>query len=279
MLIAVHCEDEETIKKNTMLYTEKFPNGIPPHCHPLIRSHQACFLSSSKAVELAKKTGARLHIFHLSTAEETELFSNNIPLTEKKITAEVCVHHLTFTDEDYQTKGNLIKWNPAIKTQNDKNALWKALLEDKIDVIATDHAPHTLEEKQNPYASCPSGAPMVGHSLYVMIEHFKNGKISLEKIVEKMAHNPAIIFKIKNRGFIRENYKADLVLIDIDSAEKWEVKKENLFYQCQWSPLEGTSFHSKITHTFVNGHLAFENGIISDIPKGERLLFNTEKND
>ena len=213
-------------------------------------------------------------MFHLSTAIETDLFRNDIPLKEKKITAEVCVHHLTFTNEDYETKGNLIKWNPAVKTLKDKDGLWEALLDDRIDVIATDHAPHTLEEKQNVYIKCPSGAPLVQHSLVVMLENFRNGKITLEKIVEKMCHNPAILFRIEKRGFVREGYKADLVLVDLD--ENWTVNKENILYKCGWSPLEGTEFHSKVTHTFVNGNLVYENGKISEEKFGERLLFEIE---
>lgn len=271
MLIAVHCEDESTIRKNTEIYKEKFGEDIPMKYHHLIRSEEACYLSSSKAVELAKKTGARLHIFHVSTAKETELFQNNIPLKDKKITAEVCVHHLTFTNEDYETKGTLIKWNPAVKTEKDKVGLWEALLDDRIDIVATDHAPHTWEEKQNVYTKAPSGAPLVQHSLVAMIEHFKKGKISLEKIVEKMCHNPAILFQIEKRGFVKEGFKADLVLVDLD--DEFTVSKENILYKCGWSPLEGTTFHSKITHTFVNGNLVFENGKVSEEKFGERLLF------
>lgn len=271
MLIAVHCEDESTIRKNTEIYKEKFGEDIPMMYHHLIRSEEACYLSSSKAVELAKKTGARLHIFHVSTAKETELFQNNIPLKDKKITAEVCVHHLTFTNEDYETKGTLIKWNPAVKTEKDKVGLWEALLDDRIDIVATDHAPHTWEEKQNVYTKTPSGAPLVQHSLVAMIEHFKKGKISLEKIVEKMCHNPAILFQIEKRGFVKEGFKADLVLVDLD--DEFTVSKENILYKCGWSPLEGTTFHSKITHTFVNGNLVFENGKFSEEKFGERLLF------
>ena len=271
MLIAVHCEDESTIRKNTEIYKEKFGEDIPMMYHHLIRSEEACYLSSSKAVELAKKTGARLHIFHVSTAKETELFQNNIPLKDKKITAEVCVHHLTFTNEDYETKGTLIKWNPAVKTEKDKDGLWEALLDDRIDIVATDHAPHTWEEKQNVYTKTPSGAPLVQHSLVAMIEHFKKGKISLEKIVEKMCHNPAILFQIEKRGFVKEGFKADLVLVDLD--DEFTVSKENILYKCGWSPLEGATFHSKITHTFVNGNLVFENGKVSEEKFGERLLF------
>ena len=272
MLIAVHCEDEATIRKNTESFKEQFGDEIPVTAHHLIRSEEACYISSSKAIELAKKTGARLHIFHLSTAKEMELLRNDIPLKEKKITAEVCVHHLTFTNEDYETKGNFIKWNPAVKTQKDKDGLWEALLEDRIDVIATDHAPHTLEEKSQNYLKAPSGGPLVQHALNVMLENFKNDKISLEKIVEKMCHNPAILFQIEKRGFIKEGFKADLVLVDLN--EKYTVAKENILYKCGWSPFEGTEFHSKITHTFVNGFLAFENGKVSEEKYGERLLFD-----
>ena len=271
MPICVHCEDEKTIRENTEKYQKQYGDDIPGKFHHLIRSEEACYISSSKAVELAKKTGARLHIYHLSTAKEMQLFQNDIPLKDKKITAEVCVHHLHFTNEDYETKGTLIKWNPAVKTQNDKDSLWEALLDDRIDVIATDHAPHTLEDKDNVYTKCPSGAPLVQHSLIVMLEYFKKGKISLEKIVEKMCHNPAILFEIEQRGFIREGYKADLALLDLDS--QWTVSGENILYRCGWSPLEGSQFSSKVTHTFVNGHLAFENGKISEEKHGERLLF------
>ena len=275
MLIAVHCEDEATIRENTQKYLVEYGEDIPVKFHHLIRSEEACYKSSSKAVELAKKTGARLHVFHLSTAKEMELFRNDIPLKDKKITAEVCVHHLTFTNEDYDTKGGLIKWNPAVKTQKDKDALWEALLDDRIDVIATDHAPHTWEEKQNVYTKCPSGAPLVQHSLVVMLENFKKGKISLERIVEKMAHNPAILFRIEKRGFIKEGYKADLVLVDLNQS--WKVEKENILYKCGWSPLEGAEFHSKVTHTFVNGNLVYENGKINEEKFGERLLFEVEE--
>lgn len=271
MPICVHCEDEKTIRENTEKYQKQYGDDIPVKFHHLIRSEEACYISSSKAVELAKKTGARLHIYHLSTAKEMQLFQNDIPLKDKKITAEVCVHHLHFTNEDYETKGTLIKWNPAVKTQNDKDRLWEALLDDRIDVIATDHAPHTLEEKDNVYTKCPSGAPLVQHSLIVMLEYFKKGKISLQKIVEKMCHNPAILFDIEQRGFIREGYKADLVLVDLNG--KWTVSRENILYKCGWSPLEGTEFSAKVTHTFVNGHLALDNGKISEEKHGERLLF------
>ncbi len=271
MLIAVHCEDEATIRKNTEIFKGKYGEDVPVTAHHLIRSEEACYISSSKAIELAKKTGARLHIFHLSTAKEMELFRNDIPLKEKKITAEVCVHHLTFTNEDYEIKGNFIKWNPAVKTQKDQDGLWEALLDDRIDIIATDHAPHTFEEKSQKYLQAPSGGPLVQQALNVMFENYKNNKISLEKIVEKMCHNPAILFQIEKRGFIKEGFKADLVLVDLN--EKYTVSKENILAKCGWSPFEGTEFHSKITHTFVNGFLAYENGIVSEEKHGERLLF------
>ncbi len=223
MLIAVHCEDEATIKANLEKYKEEYGEDIPVTAHHLIRSEEACYLSSSKAIELAKKTGARLHVFHLSTAKEMELFTNKIPLEEKMITAEVCVHHLWFTNDDYATKGNFIKWNPAVKTATDRDALWKALLDDTIDVIATDHAPHTLEEKSQKYLNAPSGGPLVQHAVVAMFEAFHQGKISVEKIVEKMAHNPAKIFKIEKRGFIKEGFYADLVIVD--PAKPWSVNK------------------------------------------------------
>ncbi len=271
MPICVHCEDEATIRKNTEIYKEQYGEDIPVKFHHLIRSEEACYLSSSKAIELAKKTGAKLHVYHLSTAKEMELFRNDIPLKEKKITAEVCVHHLHFTNEDYETKGSLIKWNPAVKTEMDKNGLWEALLDDRIDVIATDHAPHTLQEKDNKYLSCPSGAPLVQYSLPVMFEYFKKGKITLEKVVEKMCHNPAILFEIEKRGYVKEGYKADLVIINPNA--EITVLKENILSKCGWSPLENETFHSEITHTFVNGFLAYENGKVSSEKHGERLLF------
>ena len=240
--------------------------------HPLIRSAEACYLSSSKAIDLAKKTGARFHVFHLSTGIETALFRNDIPLKNKKITAEVCLHHLWFSDEDYANKGSLIKWNPAVKTAEDRVKLWEAFLDDRIDVLATDHAPHTLEEKDNNYVNAPSGGPLVQHALPAMLEKYHEGIISLEKIVEKMCHNPAILFEIKKRGYIREGYFADLVIADLDN--KWIVTKENIAYKCQWSPFEGTTFRSKISHTFVNGHLAYENGKFSEKRNAKRLTFN-----
>lgn len=272
LLIAAHCEDEKTIQDNLKKYIKTFGEDIPVALHPQIRSAEACYISSSKAVALAKETGARLHVFHLSSAEETNLFTNKIPLSEKKITAEVCIHHLWFNDTDYEEKGSLIKWNPAVKSKKHQNALWKALLDDRIDVIATDHAPHTLEEKRQVYTKSPSGAPMVQHALPTLIEFYKKDKISLEKIVEKTAHNPAILFQINKRGFIREGYYADLVLIDL--AKPWTVNKDNILYKCGWSPLEGTTFTSRITHTFVNGNIIYKNGVFNDEIKGQRLEFD-----
>ncbi|MCG8183351.1 dihydroorotase [Tenacibaculum piscium] len=273
MLISVHCEDEATIRKNTEEYVAKYGDDIPLKYHPIIRSEEACYLSSSKAIELAKKTGARLHVFHLSTAKETHLFRNDIPLEEKKITAEVCVHHLWFTDKDYDEKGTHIKWNPAVKSQKDKDGLWKALLDDRIDVIATDHAPHTLEEKDNVYTKAPSGGPLVQHAVTAIFEKVKQGVISVEKAVEKMCHNPAKLFRVEKRGFIKEGYFADLVLID--NNQNWTVSKDNILYKCGWSPFEGTEFSSKITHTFVNGNLMFANGVFDENTKGKRLEFKT----
>jgi len=272
MLIAVHCEDEATVKKNLDTYLKEYGDDIPIELHPKIRSEEACYLSSSKAIALAKKTGARLHVFHLSTAKETKLFTNKVPLEKKQITAEVCVHHLWFDESDYKSKGTFIKWNPAVKTKKDQEGLWKALLNDKIDVIATDHAPHTKEEKQQVYTKAPSGGPLVQHALPAMLQAYRQEKISIEKIVEKMCHNPAKIFKIEKRGFIKKGYYADLVLVDVSSP--WTVTKDNILYKCGWSPFEGTTFYSKITHTFVNGHLAYQNNVFNNTQKGKRLQFN-----
>ena len=272
LLISVHCEDEKTIKDNLEIYLDKYGDDIPIEMHPKIRNEEACYISSSKAIELAKKTGARLHVFHLSTKKETNLFSNDKPLLEKKITAEVCVHHLWFSEEDYKTKGTRIKWNPAVKSKKDRDGLWEALLDDRIDVIATDHAPHTIEEKRNKYTQAPSGGPLVQHALVALLEMYHNGKISLEKIVEKACHNPAILFQIKERGYIREGYKADLVLVDLKNP--WTVHKENILYKCQWSPFEGTTFKSKVTHTFVNGILTYENFKFPNKSIPQRLTFN-----
>ena len=272
LLISTHCEDEATIKKNLDAAIAIYGDAIPIEKHPEIRSEQACYISSSQAIALAKKTGARLHVFHLSTAKETKLFDKKKSLKDKKITAEVCVHHLWFTDEDYPSKGTKIKWNPAVKTKKDREGLWKALNEGRIDVIATDHAPHTLEEKDNVYTKAPSGGPLVQHALEALFEMQRKGYITVEKLVEKVAHNPAILFEIKDRGYIRKGYKADLVLINPNAP--WTVTKENIAYKCGWSPFEGTTFRARVTHTFVNGHLAYENGKITKTTKGERLTFN-----
>ena len=272
LLIAVHCEDETTIKNNLEKFKAEYGEDIPVQAHHLIRSEEACFISSSKAIALAKKTGARLHIFHLSTAKEMDLFTNKIPLEQKKITAEVCIHHLWFTNADYDTKGNFIKWNPAVKTENDRNALWEALLDDRIDVIATDHAPHTLEEKQQSYLKAPSGGPLVQHAVVAMFEAYLQGKISVEKIVQKMAHNPAILFKIEKRGFVKVGYYADLAIVN--SGLPWTVNKDNIFAKCGWSPFEDFTFRSRVTHTFVNGELVYHNFKVKDIRRGKRLLFD-----
>ncbi len=272
MIISVHCEDEQTIRDNTAKFKEEYGDDIPVKYHPIIRSEEACYLSSSKAIELAKKTGARLHVFHLSTAKEMELFRNDIPLEEKQITAEVCIHHLWFTDADYDKKGTHIKWNPAVKTANDRAALWEALLDDRIDVIATDHAPHTLEEKSNVYTKAPSGGPLVQHAVIALFEKVKEGVISIEKVVEKMSHNPAKLFQVSKRGYVKEGYYADVVLVDPNNS--WEVSKENVLYKCGWSPFEGEKFSSKITHTFINGVLMYDNGTFNEETKGKRLLFD-----
>ncbi|MEZ2413418.1 dihydroorotase [Muriicola sp. E247] len=272
MVISAHCEDETTIRQNLAKYQNEFGDDIPVKYHPKIRSEDACYLSSSKAVALAKRTGARLHVFHLSTAKELELFSNDIPLSEKRITAEVCLHHLWFSDEDYEKYGTHIKWNPAIKKSSDREGLWKALLDNRIDVVATDHAPHTLDEKDQAYMKAPSGGPLVQHALPAMMEKMLQGKISRETMVAKMCHNPAILFDIKDRGYLREGYFADLVMVNPN--DPWQVNRENLYYKCGWSPFEGTSFKSKITHTFVNGHLAYEHGAFSKERRAKRLTFN-----
>jgi len=272
MVISVHCEDEATIKKNMQAHIDEFGEDIPIEKHPIIRSEEACYLSSSKAIELAKKTGARLHVFHLSTGKETNLFSNKIPLKDKKITAEVCVHHLWFSDEDYAKKGTHIKWNPAVKTAKDRDQLWKALLDDRIDVIATDHAPHTLEEKNNVYTKAPSGGPLVQHALVAMIEMYHKNKITLPKIAEKMAHNPAILFQVEKRGYIKKGYFADLVIVNANSP--WSVNSQNILYKCGWSPFEGTTFKSRITHTFLNGTLVYNNFKFLDVKAAKRLTFN-----
>ncbi|UKJ08969.1 dihydroorotase [Solitalea lacus] len=273
MLIATHCEDEATIRHNLEVFKEKYgEDGLKPEMHPIIRSAEACYLSSSKAVELAKKFDTRLHILHISTGIETKLFDNSVSLKDKKITAEACVHHLWFSDADYATKGNFIKWNPAVKTATDRSQIFDAVLNDHIDVIATDHAPHTIEEKELPYSKAPSGGPLVQHALTAMLEFYHQGKISLEKIVEKMAHNVAVCFQIEKRGFIREGYWADLVLVDLNSD--WTVSKENILYKCGWSPFEGQEFKSKVTHTIVSGNLVYNEGVLDHHQKGQRLLFD-----
>ena len=270
--IAVHCEDEQTVKNNLKLHVDTFGNDIPINYHPRIRSEEACFVSSSMAVSLAKKTGARLHVFHLSTAKELELFSNTIPLKEKKITSEVCIHHLTFCDQDYDKYGSKIMWNPSIKSANDRAKLWEALNNDLIDVIATDHAPHTIEEKQNPYTSCPSGGPLVQHSLVSILEAHHNGKISLETIIQKMCHNPAILFDVNKRAYSKEGYYADLVIFNLNNP--WKVSKENLMYKCNWSPFEDTTFKSRVLQTIVNGNTVFKDGVIIESKMGQKIEFN-----
>ena len=272
LLISVHCEDEATIRKNMAEYQEKYGDDIPMEMHPKIRSEEACYLSSSSAIELARKTGARLHVFHLSTKKETALFEKKKPLKDKKITAEVCIHHLWFSEEDYLTKGSHIKWNPAVKTAEDRKGLLAALKDGRIDVIATDHAPHTMEEKAQVYTKAPSGGPLVQHALVALFEMYHNGLLDLETIVQKSAHNPAILFEIEDRGYIREGYKADLVLVDANAP--WTVSKENILYTCGWSPFEGRSFRSRVTHTFINGTLAYENMKFPNRTIGERITFN-----
>lgn len=270
-LIATHCEDEATIRANMAEAIAKYGDDIPMEMHPIIRNAEACYKSSSMAIELAKAHGTRLHILHISTAKETGLFDNTLPLAQKKITAEACTHHLWFSDADYATKGTLIKWNPAVKTANDRDAILQALLDDRIDVLATDHAPHTKEEKSQVYTKAPSGGPLVQHALVALLEMYHQGRISIETIVQKAAHNPAILFRIPERGYIREGYFADLVLVDLDKP--WTVQPDNILYQCGWSPFEGQTFRSAVTHTFVNGHLAYHNGVLNDGQLGMRLRF------
>jgi len=274
LLIAVHCEEESIIKNNAKIIKEKYGDNPPPSVHPVIRNQACCYVSSHHAVELAKKMGTRLHVVHVSTEKETGLFDNTIPIEQKKITSEVCPHHLWFSDKDYAEKGNMIKWNPAIKTEHDKTGLLQALLTNKIDTIATDHAPHTHDEKEQAYFSCPSGGPMVQHSLNVMLELHRQGKISVEEIATKMSHSPAIAFKVQKRGFIREGYWADLILVDLNSA--WKVEQSNIFYKCKWSPLEGETLHSKVTHTIVNGNVVYSNGAFNETHKGQRILFDRQ---
>lgn len=272
MLIAIHSENDHIVKSNLENAKLKYGENIPPQAHPEIRDVNACFKMTEYAVGIAKKCDTRLHVLHISTEEELAFFSNNIPLKNKKITAEVCVHHLWFDASDYDSLGNLIKWNPAIKEARHKKALWNALLDDRLDIIATDHAPHTWDEKQQNYLKAPSGGPLVQHSLNVMLEFYHQGKISLEKIVDKMCHKPAELFEIKERGFIREGYKADLAIVDL--SKKWEVNKSNILYQCGWSAFENKTFTGKVTHTFINGNLAYSNDKIIEFGTGERLLFD-----
>ncbi|MFM7015355.1 MAG: dihydroorotase [Bacteroidota bacterium] len=270
-LIAVHCEDEATVKRNLAAAKETYGEAIPVEMHPNIRSEEACYLSSSLAVALAKKKGTRLHVLHISTARELSLFDNALPLADKKITSEACVHHLYFTDEDYKTKGSLIKWNPAVKTKNDRDAIRRAVIDNTIDIIATDHAPHTLEEKAHPYLTCPSGGPLVQHALPAMLDAVNQGWMTLEKVVEKMAHSPAICFQVENRGFIREGYFADLVVVDLKKTTM--VSKENILYKCGWSPFEGSSLKGSVVSTYVNGHRVYHEGVFDESKVGQRLSF------
>ena len=275
-IIAIHSEKEEIVEANEQAFKKKYGENIPAKFHPIIRSTEGCYEATKRAIGIAKKHNARLHILHLTTEAETHLFQNDIPLIEKKITTEVSVHHLWFSDKDYDRLGMLIKWNPAIKSEKDKQGLLKALLDDRIDIITTDHAPHTLEEKEKPYFQSMSGAPMVQHSINCMLELYKQGLISLEKIVEKMCHNPAILYRIKNRGFIREGYFADLTLVHLNS--QWTVAKDNLLYKCGWSPLEGTTFLTAIKQTFVNGNLVYDNGRFNETIKGMEIKISTQSN-
>jgi len=274
ILIATHCEDEATVRANTEAYIAKFGDDIPFSAHPFIRSETACYLSSSFAVGLAKKNNSRLHILHISTGKETNLFTNEIPLKEKRITSEACIHHLWFAAEDYKEKGAWIKWNPAVKTAQDREQIWQALLSDKIDVIATDHAPHTIEEKEKKYLNAPSGGPLAQHTLVAMLDFYHQGKISLVRIAEKMSHAVADCFQIKDRGYIREGYYADLVLVDIDKP--WKVDRSNVLSKCGWSPFEGHNFKSSVEKVWVSGHLAYNQGHFDESQKGQRLRFNRD---
>jgi len=273
-IVAIHAEKEQIVEENENIYREKYGENVPIACHPLIRSEKACYEATKQAIDLANKHKARLHILHLTTEVETHLFRNDIPLKEKNITTEVSVHHLWFSDQDYSRLGNLIKWNPAIKTEKDKKGLLKALLDDRIDIVTTDHAPHTLQEKQKPYFQSMSGAPMVQHSLNCMLEFYKQGLISLEKIVEKMCHNPATLYRIDKRGFIKVGHYADLTLVDLDAS--WTVAKDNILYKCGWSPLEGTDFQTKVLQTFINGNLIFDNGTFNEEERGMALTIQAQ---
>ncbi len=272
MLIAVHCEDEETVRKNSAQMKAEYGEELPLRFHPVIRSEEACYKSSSMAVELAKKHDTRLHVLHISTDMETNLFRNDIPLNQKRITSEACIHHLWFDESSYDQKGTLIKWNPAVKSAKDKDGVWKALLDDRIDVIATDHAPHTIDEKNNTYFEAPSGGPLVQHALVAMLEFYHQGKVSLEWIVEKMCHAPATCFQVKERGFIREGFYADLVVVDLDKP--WTVEKDNILYHCGWSPFEGETFKSSVVKTYVNGNLVYDSGVFNEQYRGMRLEFD-----
>jgi dihydroorotase len=270
-LVATHCEDEPTIRKNMDEHRALYGEDIPVHLHPVIRSEEACYLSSSLAVELARKYNTRLHILHISTARELELFDHGTDFEKKRITAEVCIHHLWFSDEDYEKKGTLIKWNPSVKTKHDRDSLLAALLNDKLDVIATDHAPHTIEEKQSKYFDSPSGGPMVQHSLVSMLELVHRNKLTIEKVVEKMCHAPARLFGVRERGFLEPGFKADMVMVDME--QEWTVARKNIYYKCGWSPFEGETFQSSVTHTWVNGKLVYKDGMFNEMVRGERIEF------
>jgi len=270
--ITAHCEDEPIIRSNMEIYRNKYGEDVPVKMHPLIRSREACFKSSSHAVNLAKEYNTRLHILHLSTADELKLFKNDLPISEKRITGEVCVHHLWFEESSYESLGNLIKWNPAIKTRFDRDALINGVNSNLIDIIATDHAPHTLEEKNNTYFKSPSGGPLIQHTLNIMLELWHRKVFSLEKVVEMMCHNPALLFNIRKRGFIRNGYKADLVLVDPSSP--WSVSKDNILYKCGWSPFEGTTFRTKVVKTIINGTIVYDDGVINEDYRGQRLMFD-----
>ncbi|WP_339922999.1 dihydroorotase [uncultured Cyclobacterium sp.] len=272
ILIATHSENDNIIKENLERYKKEYGENIPVKLHPKIRSEEACYDASKIVVDMARMYGTKLHVLHISTGKEVGLFDKNLPLSEKRITAEACIHHLWFSEEDYATKGNFIKWNPAIKTVEDRESILKGVLEGNIDVIATDHAPHTIEEKEQSYLKAPSGGPLLQHGLATLLEMYHDGKISLEQIVEKTSHNVAILFEIEKRGYLRAGYFADLVLVNLD--DPWEVKRENVISKCGWSPFEGQKFRSKITHTIVSGHLAYENGVFNEEKKGERLKFS-----